>query len=716
MIIVYSTPRSGSPLITLLLLALITFGAVQLSAQSPAQIIGRWTGTIEIPGSPLDLVLDITDGESTYSIAAQGVNGFPIEKLTIRSGEVSFHLGGGIPGDPRFDLLLVNDNEMSGTFRQSGVTFDADFRREGSPETTREDGSANVPGRGIDVDARVESYLDSIRSAWNVPGIAVAVVVDGEEKIFTTGYRNLERKEPVTPSTRFAIGSTTKAFTATLIGMLVDEGLLEWDEPVITYLPDFELFDDEATARLRVRDLLTHVSGLPRHDLLWYLGDGLTREDLFSRLRYLEPVGPSGQEWRYQNLMYMVAGVLAERVTGDSWEELIEERIFAPLGMQGETSLDVQELRSDRHRAHGYVLNDDALEEIPYRSLGAIAPAGSINSSAQGILPWLQMNLLVAPPGAPKAMESSTLRLIQSPQVVMPAASNMRGKDLSLYGLGWMVSVYRGDRIVYHGGSIDGFQAQIALLPEEKTGVAVFTNRQSALPESLTLDIIDFYHHDKRYRHAARLAEQLEALAADERSQVEQPEIVEGTRPSREPVAYAGTYVHPAYDTIRVTASGDVLSLRYFGVEAALHHIHYDVFAIDTAVEVLGGSRIVFNGGLDGSITSLASLLEVSLDPIEFRRMADARLTDATYLRRFAGEYSLSGQSMEIRVVNGRLRLNITGQPEYDLIPKKIDPSGRAIFVIEGMEMFTLRFSDEDGDLLATFLQPNGTFVAKKKR
>ncbi len=681
-------------------------------AQTASQVAGSWTGTIEIPGTSLEIVLSFPlqeDDQGTYSIPAQGVSDFPLNDLSVEDGTVSFSLGGGIPGNPSFSLLIVNDNELSGSFTQSGSTFDARFRRK--QEIAAEPDAGEKLDR--DVQREIQSYIDSIRTLWDVPGLSVAVIHDGEEMTFVSGLRDVAAKKEVTEETRFAIGSTTKAFTATLLGILADEGLIDWDEPVITYLDDFQLLDKEATERLRVRDLLTHVSGLPRHDLLWYLGSRLGREELYHRLRYLEPVGPSGQEWRYQNLMYMTAGLLAERVTGKNWEELIEAKILEPLNMSAQTSLDVETLATDPDRSLAYQKNEEEIKEIPYRSLGAIAPAGSINASAKGILPWLRLNLGISSTSSMEVIDPTTLRVIHAPQVVMPEAIAFRGKDLSLYGMGWMISYYRGERIVYHGGSIDGFQAHIALLPEESCAISVFTNRQSALPEAMTLDLIDILRHESRYRHAARLFEQVETMVASSGDRPEEKRI-EGTQPSRPLAEYAGRYAHPAYDTILVEEVEGKLKVSYFDLSSRLVHRHYDVFEVDPADDLLG-IQVIFNGALDGSIRSLSSLLEPMLDPIEFTRLADARLSDPEYLRRYAGSYQLSGQRMVIREVDGTLKLSIPSQPEYRLVASRLDEEGRALFAIEGLQGFTVRFAVEEGKTIATFLQPNGTFVATKK-
>src|SRR6185436_12651487 len=182
--------------------------------------------------------------------------------------------------------------------------------------------------------AGFDIFVEQAMKDWKVPGLALAVVKDGQI-VYAKGYgyRDVKNGLKVTPETLFAIGSCSKAFTAAAIGILVDEGKLEWDKPVKTYLPDFMLWDEYASAHLTVRDLLTHQSGLPRHDLMWY-GSPLSRQEIFERLRYLEPSAPLHAKYQYNNLMFMTAGLLLERVAGLTWEEFVRQRIFAPLGMK----------------------------------------------------------------------------------------------------------------------------------------------------------------------------------------------------------------------------------------------------------------------------------------------------------------------------------------------------------------------------------------------
>src|SRR4030043_709070 len=234
--------------------------------------------------------------------------------------------------------------------------------------------------------------VSSLQTDWKVPGLAVSIVKDGKI-IFAEGfgYRDVEQKLKVTPHTVFAIGSCTKAFTATAMGMLVDEGKVGWDKPVRDYLPAFNLQDVVASERMTPRDLLCHRSGLPRHDAMWY-GSALSREEIFSRLQYLEPSKDFRTVWQYQNLMFMTAGYLVGEMAGMRWEAFIQKRIFEPLEMK-ESNFSVNDSQKAPDFALPYQEKNAKVEPVPFRNLDAIGPAGSINSNVLAMANWIRMNL-----------------------------------------------------------------------------------------------------------------------------------------------------------------------------------------------------------------------------------------------------------------------------------------------------------------------------------
>ncbi len=234
--------------------------------------------------------------------------------------------------------------------------------------------------------------VDELMKSDEVPGLAVCVVKDGEV-VYTNGfgYRDLGKELPVTPRTLFPIGSSTKAFTAMTVGILVDDGKVEWDAPVVEYLPDFRLHDEYATLHTTPRDLLCHRTGLPRYDFFAFFPPP-DRETSFRRLRYLEPSAGFREFFQYSNLMYVVAGVLVERLSGTSWERFVTDRIFAPLGMRS-GNFTVADLRASGDFAQPHADAGGAVTEVPFRDTSWAGPAGSINSGVEEMTRWLQLHV-----------------------------------------------------------------------------------------------------------------------------------------------------------------------------------------------------------------------------------------------------------------------------------------------------------------------------------
>ena len=438
--------------------------AQEAGGASPA---GHWEGSIEIPGSPLAVDVDLAqvDGQwsGDISIPAQNARDLPLAGVSVEGDAVRFTIAG-IPGEPTFAGTVAGD-EITGTFTQGGGSFPFTLKR-------GEDRAAAAAAALEGVDPIIEQAMDD----FGIPGLAIAVVA-GDRVVFSRGYghRDVEADLPVTPDTLFAIGSTTKAFTAFILGTLVDEGKIAWDTPVIEYLPDFRLADDYATRRLKVRDLLIHSSGLPRHDLAWY-NSPASREELFHRLAYLEPTRDLGEEFQYQNLMFMTAGYLAERVTGSRWEDLVRTRIFEPLGMR-RSNFSVLASQQDGDHAEPYNLEDRVATKIPFRNIDQIGPAGSINSSVGEMTRWIRLQLGGGEIDGDRRIQQATLREMHTPHMAISSYPSQQTVLTLGYGMGWSIESHRGHFLVQHGGGIDGFISWVAMLPMDGLGLfhAIFS-------------------------------------------------------------------------------------------------------------------------------------------------------------------------------------------------------------------------------------------------
>lgn len=706
-----------------ILAAALLFGLSDLDAQDASSVGGIWTGSVTTPGGVLGIEFNLKRGASwsgTYSIPMQGVSDFALEAISVDLPTVSFKLGGGIPGNPTFNLTLSDDgSKLEGELSQAGGRFPAVFDKQGKS------GSVSTGTTTLTLEeklAEIRIYLEENLHDWNIPGMAVAVV-RSDTVLLSEGFgvRSIDGSKKVTPKTLFAIGSTTKAFTATVIGSLVDEGLLDLDEPVRTYLPDFQLQDEYATAHITLRDLLSHRSGLPRHDLLWY-DSKFTRQELYDRLRYLEPTAELRQKWQYQNLMFMTAGLVAERLTGKTWEELVRERIFKPLGMKDAVfSVDDMEKSADHAVPHSKN-SEKKIETIEPRNLDAIGPAGSIDAGVAEMATWVRLNLNGGELNGTRVLSAEVLREIQSPQAVMSDMPTINGGIFSLYGMGWMLTAYQGHKLVHHGGGIDGFITEVALLPEDDLGVVVLTNLPTPLPERAALDIIDIMLDLPRKNHGkAALAQN--AIAETNMEQLRDSgeknnvDRIEGTSPSYPDAEYDGRYSHPAYGVMNIFHDEKGMGAIHQGDTVRMGHYHYDVFQVlDNEGE--GTTFLIsFQPDSRGGVAALTMPLEAALEhPIRFEKLPSQRMTDPNFLKTFAGTYELMSREAEIAVKGSALTVSLPGQPLYTLLPQREVGGLFAEFTIEGLNGFRVRFELENGrSERAVFIQPNGTFIGKRK-
>ncbi len=469
-------------------------------------------------------------------------------------------------------------------------------------------------------------HIDEIRCEWNVPGLALSVVHKGKVVFCEgSGLRAVEQKLPVTPHTRFAIGSTTKAFTTVAMGILVDEGCLKWDTPVRRYFPEFRLFDPIASEQITLRDLVTHCSGLPRHDSLWYFAN-INRQELVRRVQHLEPSWGLRQVYQYNNLMFAIAGYLVEQVTGVTWEEFVTSRILRPLNMT-DTTAGFHNARDFSDYALPYMEQNSSVIKIPFFTKEAIGPAGSIISSASDLVKWLLFHLNQGEIEGQQLVSQENLRQMHSPQMVIRDVGQLGMSDRldtfpefgpSFYGLGWRLNTYRGHNMIHHTGSIDGFNALVSFLPQDDIGVAILTNSyDTLLPYPLAFSICD----QLMEMEPVPWFERVRQMSIEGKNEVKQDApAVHGTQPSRSLLQeYAGDYEHPAYGVFSVVFQNDRL-LAHFGEQTyPLEHYHYDVFTFTFSPHQIP-LPVCFVGNSAGQIGSLTILLEPAVKEIVFTR------------------------------------------------------------------------------------------------
>ena len=550
----------------------VDFDRTSASSVEPLSLNGKWEGAINVPGTTLGISIDFSkkaDGswQGDIDIPLQGAKDLPLANIKLAESAVSFDLPN-VPGNPSFKGAIAADgNNISGDFTQAGQTFPFNLKR-----NTAADLEARKQQNEV-IFQHLRAFIDSTMKSWNVPGLAMAIVKDGEV-IFSEGfgYRNVESKLPVTPNTLFAIGSSSKAFTAASLGILVDDGKIDWDKPVRDYLPTFKLHDNFASERMTPRDLVTHRSGLPRHDLMWY-GSAFTRKEMVDRLQYLEPSKDFRTTYQYQNLMYLTAGYLVEQVSGMSWEDFVRTRIFTPLGMSASNFSVIESQKADDF-ALPYAEEKESIKLIPFRNIDAIGPAGSINSNLTDMVKWVKLNLnkgkapATEPVEVPAPQIISEVMLTQQHTPYMMISEPIKYIEVSHtnYGLGWFISQYRGHKRVSHGGNIDGFSALVSLMPQDNFGIVVLTNRNGnpmpniaaarATDLLLQLEPVDW--------HARIKAEVAKAKEAEkQKSEAEAAERKPNTKTSHALADFAGEFEHPGYGVVTVKLEGKALKSRF---------------------------------------------------------------------------------------------------------------------------------------------------------
>ncbi len=461
---------------------------------------------------------------------------------------------------------------------------------------------AAAQGRPLD---GFDAYVQGAMRDWRVPGMAIAIVKN-DSVVYARGFgvRTAGGNDRVDEHTSFAIASTTKAFTATALAMLVDEGKVRWDDPVSMHLPGFRLSDPGLTGQITVRDLLSHRTGLPGSDAIWYASPN-TSDDILRRLRFVRPFAAPRTRYQYNNVGYMVAGRVVQQASGVPWSEFVRTRILQPLGM-GETLTGYAGLSERPNVATPHVEVNDTVIPVPYLDFDNIGPAGSMNSSVSDMAQWIRFQLDSGRVGGRRLVSAASHREMLTPQFLIPAASfypeptRLSRPNFTAYGLGWFLQDYRGRKLAMHTGSIDGMTAILALVPEERLGLVIYANLDHAeVRHALMYRIVDEFLGGPRRDWSAELRPAY--TQAEERARAAERERrshrAAGTRPSLPLQAYAGTYVDAdsVQSAVVLQVRDGVLVAELGGRNTApLEHWHHDVFLARWANRAMGESFITF--------------------------------------------------------------------------------------------------------------------------
>lgn len=473
-----------------------------------------------------------------------------------------------------------------------------------------------LSGQTVDVQ-RVDRLVDSVLETFEVPGAAVTIVQDGKV-LLAKGYgvKDMKKQNSVDEKTIFAIASNSKAFTATALGILVEEGKLEWDAPVIRYLPWFRLSDPYVTTQMTIRDLLVHRSGLGlgAGDLLWWPPSTYNREQIARRLQYIPLATSFRSAYAYDNVLYLVAGLVIEEISGVSWEEFITQRILKPLEMT-DSHPGHSDIEKATNAATPHARVEGAVRPVSAFTSDNTNPAGGIVASARDMAKWMIVQLDSGRVGgSARLFTPATARNLWSfvtplfvgnpPSSLAPLRANFRG-----YGLGFVLNDYRGVKLVSHTGGLPGFLSKVSMIPERKIGVSVLTNQESgaafsALSYAL-LDMLLGYDDTPWVKAYKDLVDQQQAAMAKADAGTAGQRDAE-TKPSLPLASYMGTYEDAWYGTVTLSMQDGKTIIRFDHTPSLvgdLEHWQYDTFVARWHDrELRADAFVTFSLEPDGSI------------------------------------------------------------------------------------------------------------------
>jgi len=482
-------------------------------------------------------------------------------------------------------------------------------------------------------DAKLEKKLSAVREHVEyvlkdsgVPGFAVGIVKDGKV-VFAKGfgYRDLKNNLPVTEETLFPLGSLTKAVTSMAVGMLVSDGLVSWDEPVRSYVPEFQLKDPYRTMHTTARDALSMRTGLAPHNFMWITTPVYTLEELLKRMAYLDmPIG-FREGFIYCNISICIGGAITNRVANISWEDFVRQRIFKPLDMT-QSCLTIDELKGFSNYALPHAVSlagESEPQELELMELHALRSSGSLSSSTLDMLKWIQFLLNKGKAGEKQLIKRAVFNEMWVPHIHFPLRPQTQAfSGAQSYGLAWFVDTYRGKYYINHGGAAAGYHAFIGLLPDDNLGVFAVHNGSAFFTDTVVKQVLDIFLDVEPKNW---YAETKKALVAYERMAKQPQKKIEGTQPSHPIKDYAGEYRNPGYGTLIVTLKDGILYGKYNDAEEfEFEHWHYDTFRAKTPLGWLGAAPIwlmpSFNADSRGQINSLSMPMEPMVAPIIYKK------------------------------------------------------------------------------------------------
>ena len=421
----------------------------------------------------------------------------------------------------------------------------------------------------------LDNYINKAMVDWQIPGISVCVVKNGKVVVMKGfGVKETGTNDKVDENTLFMIGSNSKAFTATALAMLDADNLsagksgkFSLDDKVQKWLPDFKLYDPWVAKEANIRDLLCHRLGFEtfQGDFMYFDSD-LTTAEVREKMSRLKPMYGFRSKWGYTNSAFMTAGEIIPKVTGQSWDGFITNRIFKPLGMNNSLALS-KDIKTAANKAYAHTVVLGELKKIPYGNIDNLAPAGSISSSVNDMSKWVITLLNNGSHDGKVVIPADAIAQTRTPHSILGNGGHMFNKShFSLYGLGWFLEEYAGRKIVAHTGGVNGFVTSVCLVPEEKLGIVVLTNTDANnFYEALRNEIEDAYL-GLPYRNYSKVYQAYQK--ADETEKEKQWKTIRDSIAMNQKTdlpltAYSGDYAHNVYGKMNIKIEAGKLIMRF---------------------------------------------------------------------------------------------------------------------------------------------------------
>lgn len=478
------------------------------------------------------------------------------------------------------------------------------------------------------MEQKLSQIVQKLRKDFNVPSIAVSLYKDGETFFCADGLADVENNYEATPDTIYAIASSSKAFIATALCILADEGKLSLDDTVKTHMADFQMHDEYMSAHLTIRDALGHRSGLPRHDLTWLNNPDISLYEIIRRLKYLPVAFPPRTRMHYQNHMFALASLLVEKISGQKWQDFVKEKILDPLGMTS-TYTGAAEYRNENFKtaSQPYVYNEGELKKLNFNNLDNMGCAGCMSSTVRDLDKWARLQLGKGEFEGKRIYSEEMAKHLHGPQMIIKSKEmfpyEFEEVDFTAYGQGWFIESYRGHKFVHHGGTIDGYKSLVGFLPNSDVAFSILTN----LNANQTPAAIGYYICDL----ALGLSEidwgqRFTSFAEDTQAQVDKvsdefkakaEKAVPPTHPLSE---YAGAYEHEGYGSFEILFENSGLFIDLVGERCAVTPIGFDNFYIDLKRWKLC-VPLKFDYDADGKICKMLAKLEQMCEMIELKKV-----------------------------------------------------------------------------------------------